>query len=446
MKILLINPPRSPRNGILDFAPEEARPFIHKKLIGPPLGLLTIASAVPDHDIHLLDMKGEYDLNPDAPGLETLVTGYIQEMRPDVVGVTFIASEFDAGIEIFKIVKKHDPSITTVAGGLHATLCPADFTDASVDVVMPGQCAHAFKKVLRFLENRKDPAAVGGIFLNTEQGLRYTGDPVRTGDPAGTDFVFPDRSFLKRWISTYRVGKSPHPSTYIFTSLGCPNRCTFCSIWPQFAGKYRQREVESVVQELRMLDDYPVVRFADANTIVNERFIDTLFDRIIEEGIRKFFIMDIRFDTAATNPRLIEKLGRAGLGVAICGFESYREEDLKRYRKDASARLIDKAISVFHNNGIMVRGNYLVPAEYGEHDFKALADYASSHRVVYAGYTILTPMPGTVYYDEVKDKIIDHDLSKYNFFNCVFKPTLSEEKFYENVARLWLIKEGADVI
>src|SRR5208283_4707916 len=123
------------------------------------------------------------------------------------------------------------------------------------------------------------------------------------------------------------------PSTYVFTSLGCPYRCTFCSIWSQHDGRYLQRSVESVIRELEMTDEYPVVRFADANTIVNENFIDNLFDRIIEEGIKKFFIMDIRFDTAAKNPKLIEKLARGGLKVVICGFESYREEELKRYKK-----------------------------------------------------------------------------------------------------------------
>ena len=67
MKILLINPPRSPENKILEYAPADARHFIHKKLIGPPLGLLTIAAAVKDFDVTVIDLKGEYDLHPDAP-------------------------------------------------------------------------------------------------------------------------------------------------------------------------------------------------------------------------------------------------------------------------------------------------------------------------------------------------------------------------------------------
>ena len=107
MKILLINPPRSNENKILEYATNEAKRFIHKKLIGPPLGLLTIATAVKDHDVTLFEMKGEYDLNPDAPKPSVLVMDYLKKINPDIVGITFIASEFNAGIKIFQTVKKY---------------------------------------------------------------------------------------------------------------------------------------------------------------------------------------------------------------------------------------------------------------------------------------------------------------------------------------------------
>jgi len=88
VKILLINPPRSPHNDILKFAPEQAKSFIHRRLIGPPLGLLTIASSVPDHDVFFFDMKGEYDLDPETPPLAVLTRRLMDEQRPGMVGVT----------------------------------------------------------------------------------------------------------------------------------------------------------------------------------------------------------------------------------------------------------------------------------------------------------------------------------------------------------------------
>lgn len=442
IRILLVNPPRSPHNGILEHAPAEAIPFIHKKLVGPPLGLLTVAAAVRDHDVELLELKGEYDLVPDAPPPRELVRRHVERCRPDVVGVTFIASEFPAGMEILREVKRCDPRTLTVAGGLHATLCPEHFDDPVVDVVVPGPGAHAFRDIVRAREAGQPLASVGGILVRGAHGLVPTATPATARDPAGDDFLMPDRSLLRRWLSTYRTKHLDVPSTYVFTSLGCPHRCRFCSIWPQHGGEFRQRDVESVVAELGTLDDYGVVRFADANTIVDVGFIERLFRRIAEEGIRKIFVMDIRIDTAASHPQLIERLARGGLKVAITGIESFRQEELGGYEKGFDVRLIDRAIDVFRSCGILVRGNYIVPPDYTEPDFAALAEFSAARRLALAGYTVLTPMPGTPFYREVQDRIVDHDLAKYTFFDCVMRSALPREEFLRRVGALWLIREG----
>jgi len=445
MKILLINTPRSPENRILQYAPEAARQFIHRKLIGPPLGLMTVAAAVKDHDVLLFDTKGEFDTGSTL-SLAEMVKNLVTEFKPDIIGSTAITSELYYAFEIFSEAKNVNPEIVSILGGLHPTLLPYDCFHPSVDVVCPGQSAHVFRDVVDALEKRSALASVPGILLNTGNELKRTAGKARTRDVANADYLMPDREPLKKWISTYKVGGNPDPSTYVFTSLGCPYKCTFCSIWPQFKGKYYQRTVESLITELKLIPDYPVVRFADANTVVDLGFMSSLFDRILEEGIRKTFVMDIRADVAAQHPGIIEKMAKGGLKVVICGFESYRDEDLKKYRKSSPASDIAKAIKVFHENDIMIRGNYVIPNDYTEDDFLALEDYSASNPVVYAGYTILTPMPGTVFYSQVKQQIVDHDYLKYNFFNSVMRTAMPYEKFHERVGSLWLIKRGKDVI
>ena len=446
MKILLVNPPRSPENNILKYAPEAASRFIHKKLIGPPLGLLTIAGAVRDHDVVAFDTKGEYDLETQAPPLPVLVKKLMVEHQPDAVGVTVITSEFKDALTICKVAKEENPDVLTVAGGLHATLVPRDFTDISVDVVIPGQCPHIFHEVIRSKEQGRSLDSVPGIFFRNEGILQRTSGVPSAWDAANNNYIQIDRSHLRRWIDTYKVGNSIEPSTYVFTSLGCPYKCTFCSIWTQFKGKYYQRTVESLIEELQSIPEYPVVRFADANTVVDLNFMNQLFDRIVEEKINKTLVMDIRADVAANHPEMIKKMAEGGLKVVICGFESFRDDELKRYNKESPAADNQKAIEVFHEHGIMVRGNYVIPYDYTYDDFKALADYSAANPVVYAGYTILSPMPGTVYYQQIKDQIIDHDYNKYNFFNAVTKTKIPYEKFHEMVGALWLIKKGTDVI
>jgi radical SAM superfamily enzyme YgiQ (UPF0313 family) len=180
--------------------------------------------------------------------------------------------------------------------------------------------------------------------------------------------------------------------------------------------------------------------------VVNIPFIDALFDRIAEEGIKKQFIMDIRFDTVVEHPQLIAKMAKNGLKVVICGFESFRQSELESYNKSSSAHLIAKAIDIFHENQIMVRGNYVIPCDYQVADFQAMTEYASGHKVVYAGYTVLTPMPGTPLYQDLHHKIIDHNLDKYNFFNAVLPTALPLAEFYYRLGSLWIIKRGEEVI
>jgi radical SAM superfamily enzyme YgiQ (UPF0313 family) len=201
-----------------------------------------------------------------------------------------------------------------------------------------------------------------------------------------------------------------------------------------------------VIDELRRLLEYPTVRFADANTLVDAAWCERLFDRIAEEALQKFFIMDLRVDAAVKHARLVEKMARHGLRVVIAGFESFRDEELRRYGKSSEARLIHEAIRVLHENDIMIRGNYVVPPDYTADDFAALADYAASHRVAFAGYTILSPMPGSPFFEEVKADIVDSDLDKYNFFNAVLRTRLPRDEFHTRVGDLWVIKKGTDVI
>ncbi len=445
MKILLINTPRSPFNGILQYAPEEAKPFIHKKLIGPPLGLLTLAAAIKDFDVTVFDTKAEYDLFPETPELEELVARLIIEHKPDIVGTTVITSELYYGKEILQTAKRIDPKITTIIGGQYVTIRPDECYDKNIDIAIQGHGGQKLRDIIAAKEEKTSFKNIPGILINNRKQFEKTCGIEKNWDAAGENFIMPDRKLLERWRQAYRVQNAPSPTTYLYTSLGCPFKCTFCSIWKENCGAYYKRNIQSIIEELKAID-YDIVRFADANTIVDISFIDELFTQIENQGIKKEYIMDIRADVAVNNPKLIEKLAKNGLKVVICGFESYKEAELNKYNKSSSASFIEKAIELFHDNGIMLRGNYVIPTNYTLEDFRAMSDYAGQHKVAYAGYTILTPMPGTDYFEEVKNQIIDKDLRKYNFFNAVLPTYLPMEEFYKEVGALWLIRKGKDVI
>jgi len=221
MNVLLINPPRSPENAILANAPEEAKRFIHRKLIGPPLGLLTVASAVREQSVTVLDTKAEYDTNPEAPPLADLVTLYCRETKPDIVGVTCIASEFPYAMQILQTVKQWNPQTLTVAGGLHATLCPEDFRGSSADIVAIGQAAGTFAAIVSAKAANAGYINIPGTFVNSAKGY-IRNAPAPLGKDYGSDgYIVPDRSYIRKWITGYRMPHSDKNITYVNTSLGC---------------------------------------------------------------------------------------------------------------------------------------------------------------------------------------------------------------------------------
>ena len=451
MRILLVNPPRSESNQIREHAPPEALRFVHKKLVGPPLGLVTLSAALPDDDATVLDLKGELDLASSgaspgpAPDPAAVLREWMGRLRPDIVGCTFIASEHPAGMALLRAAKAAAPEILTVAGGLHATLCPQDFDDPAVDVLCPGDAVVVFRELVRAREAGAELASVGGVLLRTPAGLRPSPAPATPCDPVGRDFVFPDRGQLDRWRATYQMAGNTIPHTYLYSSLGCTSRCSFCSIWPAHRGAYHLRDVESVITELGTIDE-AIVRFADANTLVDLAWTDRLADRLIEADLGQTYVMDLRMDTAAAHPRLIEKLARAGLRVVITGVESPRPEELRRYGKRLELGQIREGLRVCHQNGLGLRANYVVPPDYDLDDFRRLAEFAAAHPAAYAGYTILTPMPGTILHRQMAARVVDPDLGKYNFFNCVLDTRLGRDRFLEEVGRLWAIRLGDHVL
>jgi radical SAM superfamily enzyme YgiQ (UPF0313 family) len=445
MRVLLVNPPRSSRNLIRFHAPSEVRPYVHEKLIGPPLGLTALAGNLPRHDVEILDLKAEIDLAPSGDTMAILGSA-LQRFRPDLVGVTVLASEFPAACRILAETKAFDASTVTAVGGVHPTAQPGDFEGSCADLVFLSQAKKTFRDALDRLEAGQSLEGLPNMARQQDGKLSFHPrlDVLIRPDHL-LDDVHPAHNLLARYDAAYRVKVDSRPFAFIYTSLGCPGRCTFCSIWPQMGRRYHQRSAESVVAELETLEQ-PVVRFADANTFGDEKAAAEIFDLIVARGVKKDLVMDMRADTAATRPDLVEKAARAGLKVVICGFESDSLSELKAFRKETDPGQVAAAIEVYHRFGIRVRGNYMVQAHFTEHEFARMEGFAARHPVSFAGFTVATPMPGTPYHVSVRDRIVRHDLSYYNFFNSVLPTALPEEEFYERVARLWTVKLGNDVI
>ncbi len=123
MKILLVNPPSGALTvGLKYLAKVE------------PLGLEIIGGAVREHDVELLDMEIDIDLE-----------GTLRRFQPDIVGTSAQVVQTYTAQRVLKTAKVFNPEILTIVGGHHATLCPYEFNAPFVDVVVIGEGVPAFK-------------------------------------------------------------------------------------------------------------------------------------------------------------------------------------------------------------------------------------------------------------------------------------------------------------
>ncbi len=191
-----------------------------------------------------------------------------------------------------------------------------------------------------------------------------------------------------------------------------------------------------MLRDIRLLDDLPVIRLVDANTFGAPGHARMLAEAIVAAGIRKNFIADVRSDTVVRQPELIRLWKEAGLRSVVIGFEEIADGDLARMNKANSVAINDEAISILHDLGITIVGDFIVSPDYDEARFASLGSYLEERRIDLPILTVLTPLPGTPLHSAMRERIVIHDLDYYTLTNAVVPTRLTEKRFYEQYAGL----------
>jgi radical SAM superfamily enzyme YgiQ (UPF0313 family) len=225
------------------------------------------------------------------------------------------------------------------------------------------------------------------------------------------------------------------PLASIRTSKGCPYRCNFCALWKLTGGRYLRRAPERIVEELAGIqEDY--VFFADDESLVDAPRMHALARLIKHAGIRKRYFLYGRPDTIARNRDLLASWKDVGLERVFVGFESWRDDDLQRIRKGSCTSDNVAAARLLNDLGIDMRASFIVRPEFDKEDFAALRRYCRALDLRFVGFAVLTPLPGTDYYDQVKDALLTHEPAYFDFIHTVLPTKLPLEDFYSEYTRL----------
>jgi hopanoid C-3 methylase len=422
MKIMLVNPPNAGRS-----IPEEEYGITSIRQIfrGEPFSLEVLAAPLSSHDVIIVDLKCED---------EAYLWKQYDRFQPDIVGFTSVTCEANTVIRLSREVKKRGEALIVV-GGIHATLDPSCFNRPGIDYVVIGLGKKSFSDLLDWLSRGRGNEVVPGV-AKTSPGQPLTFTPRRYGQDDLMENNAPRYDLVEQWRDHYVIERLGLRMGSVVTAYGCTHRCSFCAIPEMTGGQYLTHQTKSVIRDIKCLDDIPFIRMVDANTFGNPRASEELCEAIIASSIQKRFFGDVRVDTIVKHPALLKRWKEAGLYAVVVGFEDLQPERLRAYDKKYDEASIRQAVSLLHELGLLIVGDFIIAPDYAEEDFRNIEDFIVQNKIQIPVLSILTPVPGTPLYASLKGQITVHDLDYYTFTNAVVPTMMPEKAFYRAYSEL----------
>ena len=416
MNVLLLRPvPGNERFGL--------GPFFRVE----PLGMEYVAAALEaaGHHVTLADLRFSRSLEY-----------YIARTRPGLVGIAAMhALETDDVLTLAARVRKLAPGMSVVIGGHSAAAYPGPFLSPDVSAVVVGDGEQVMPRLCDSVARGAPFSCVPGLAIRGGDGQH-----TRTAPPAESyaldDVPLPARNHVNRWRRRYAC-LAHRPVWLIETARGCPFRCSFCSIWQLHARTVRERSIESVASDFESVGDHVFV--ADDLFWHHPSRSLALAAELNRRRVRKRWILvQSRVDLVARHPELLEAWRPiAGEFDIFFGLEAVTNEGLRDLTKDATVNDSAEGIDAARRHGYGVTGNFVIDPAWQEADFERLWAFVEKFNLYQAGFTILTPLPGTSYFDEMQPRLRTGRWADFDMHHALWEPALGAERFFELYCETW---------
>lgn len=363
---------------------------------------------------------------------------HLTSFKPDMVAISSVTQNFGKAKQISNEIKRIDPSLPVIIGGIHISQIPGSLNNG-MDIGVIGEGEETFLELVWHI--RRNGLYAEG--LDNIDGLTFwrDGETVITKEReaiADLDMIpHPNRKLLAN-----------RENQLLLTSRGCPYKCAFCAS-AHYWDKVRYFSAEYVLDEIgRIIKDYPVMNLFifDDLFVFNKKRLAEISSGIIKHGYHK----RINFwCTARANHIdeeaivLLKSMKIKGVGM---GLESGSDRILKMVKDNTvSVEINKKAIELCNKHGIFVHGSFMLGCPYEtEEDMLKTYDFVRTCGIDKGDMTVATPLPGTGFWEyALKDKKVslDMDWSKlaYRYTddlpemgNCILLSNeVSKERFLE---------------
>jgi radical SAM superfamily enzyme YgiQ (UPF0313 family) len=322
-----------------------------------PVGMARVAAAVEDagHKVRIENLMRPEHV---SHSLDEALQGF----EPDVIGISvrniddqhrespkFLLPPVKRVVEACRRLSR----APLVLGGPGYSIFPEKVLQyLQADYGIRGEGEHALPLLLDRLEQGLSPSDVPGLVVPGEGEKR---EPQRIRDLDSYPLPRPDRHL------PIPAGESREELWVPFqTRRGCPMYCSYCSTPVIEGGFIRRQSAAAAADNLKAYTAAGYTRFFFVDNTFNlpPSYAEALCDAIIEAGLDiawQAIVYPVRI-----NPRLAEKMARAGCVGAALGFESGSPGILRALNKRFSLEDVRQAAEVLADQGISRMGFLLL--------------------------------------------------------------------------------------
>ena len=392
-----------------------------------PLGFECVAGGLEDegHTCQIVDLR----IDGIDKGLAKAAA-----FGPNIVGLQCnFTTERYRMLAVAKRIKEELPDALIVLGGHDTSRDPHWFDKPWIDVLAIGDGEEVMPGLVSAYANGDDLTAIPGLMVKTPDGPVLTGHaPARRNVD---ELPMPARHLIADYASDYYINFR-RPLALLETARGCPFKCNFCSVWKFHESTFREKSPERVVRELEQVTA-PNVFITDDIFWMNVKRGRELAEALTASGIRKHYTVQTRTDIIVKFPELIETWKDCGDLSIFLGLEKIDDSGLQSVNKSNTAANNDRAIEILRDLGVGYTPNFIVDPSWEIEDFDALKRWIDRTGAYNSGFSVLTPLPGTDLWDEVKEQVNTEDWELFDIAHTVLPTKLPLDEFYRQYAGLW---------
>jgi radical SAM superfamily enzyme YgiQ (UPF0313 family) len=355
--------------------------YFNRALYSPLAGLLAVAGVIP---------RDRYEVVLTDENIEPIDF----DLKADLVGISAMTCYVNRGYEIADAFRAR--GVPVVMGGVHPSFMPQEAL-RHCDAVVISEAELVMERLLEDLEQGK----MRGVY-RSERLYPMVGNPL------------PRYELIKghRYVNR----------TFVQTSRGCRQGCSFCAEPSMNGLKVRFRPIDEIVREVECCGSRNIA-INDADFFGEPEHAKEVMRALAGRGKRWQAGVTSKL---AQDDRMLELAADAGCTLLSIGFESISRETLKSVHKyvnhpETYAGLVEKV----HSYGIMVFGLFIFGFDGDETSvFEETARFNIDANYDACAYSVLTPYPGTFtwYQMQKAGRIVNFDWNQYDQANVVYRP------------------------